>query len=171
MMYILISQENKDFEKYCNICRDNVVIENLVSNGGTLQVPNAVFYSNVLIIAHQDVLLPNQIVGFIALNTRSESEIYINQIAVKNDHKKQGIGRGLVYELINYADNRDITCHVRVYNVASQALFKSCNFEKVEKMSNDSNYFFVHRSKKMINEGTYVKKLNSTKILLKGGMD
>lgn len=140
MKYILISMENRKFDSYCYLCRENIVVENLIENGGTLQVPSAVYYSNVIIMAFEEI--NNDVVGFAALNARPGTEVYVNQIAVKNVYKRKGIGRELVEQTMNYANGRDIICHVRDYNTASQGLFESCGFIKDEDRSEENNYFY-----------------------------
>lgn len=142
MKYVNVYRENQNFEDYCSLCKTNVVNENLQENGGTLQIPNAVYYSDLLIIAMKD----NRVVGFIALNTSSRYSVYINQIAIKNDHKRQGIGTALVTQTVDYAKDKDITCDIRSYNIASQELFKSCGFIKDENCSSERYYFYKNKN-------------------------
>ena len=139
MKYVLVSKENPRFELYCHLCKENVVMENLIESNGTLLIPNAVFYSNVLIIALTD---NGTVVGCIALNTKPGMEVYINQIAVKNECKRNGIGRELVAQTQEYANGRDIICHIREFNTVSQSLFESCGFIKDEERSSEDNYFY-----------------------------
>ena len=153
MKYLLISRENSKFKDYCYACKENVVNENLYVNGGTLQVPDAVFYSNILIIACEEIEESKTIVGFIALHEQGDS-IYVNQIGVKNIFKRQGIGKTLVEKTKLYANERNVACHVRSFNIASQRLFESCGFIKDVEGSNVNNYFYIYKVKnRMENKG------------------
>ena len=145
MTYLTVTKEQDNFRDVFKYCADNVIPENLKENGGTLMFKRVVFQSDTVIIACDN----EDIVAFNALRTRPEG-LYINQIAVKNSHKRQGIGTELVELAKDYAKAKEMSvyCHVREYNVASQEMFKSCGFIKNDSLSTEDNFFYCYEELK-----------------------
>ncbi len=148
MQYELIHCYNGKYFYVCHVCFKNVIEENLVENGGTLHMPRLIFRSNAIIIATHN----GRIVGCVAIG-EADNEVVINQIAIKNDYKRKGIGKELINRIISYAGNRNISCHVYSFNLAFQMLFESVGFIKDEAESQPDRYAY-----KFYNKDYQVKK-------------
>lgn len=127
--YITISRKSPLFKTICKYCDRKIVEENLSINGGTLNYSGIVYNSDYLIVC-----IDNNIP--IAFNSIVELEdnIYINQIAVKNNRKKQGIATQLMQIAISMGESKEkaITAHVRDYNTASNHLFQKLGFQALK---------------------------------------
>lgn len=149
--YIMISPLDTNFREICYLCDTEIVVENLRQNGGTLNHSGIVNLSNYLIVCMKD----NQPIGFNALLAGYGGNLYIGQIAVKNNYKRLGIGTELINRAKDLAEqlNLNVTADVRSYNDASCALFESCGFIKNDDRSTDSNYFYIYYQKKYSERG------------------
>ena len=127
------------FDTFCKLCHDRVVLENLKTNGGTLLFPHAVFCSNALLLA----TIEDEIIGFLALGLRDDNQAYITQIAVKNEYKRQGIGR----EFINLTTEitEEIIADVKSFNSVSQQFFEALGFTKDLECSSETNYLYRNK--------------------------
>lgn len=140
--YMTISSKSPIFNKICDYCDREIVQENLTINGGTLNYSGIIYDSDILIICF-DKTLPVAFNSIVELDTC----IYIYQIAVKNNYKRQGIGTELMQRAISIAKTKKkaITAHVRDYNEASNHLFQKLAFNAVEP---GSNTLYVLETKK-----------------------
>lgn len=154
MIYKIISSSDEEFQKSCQFCEENIVLENLKNNGGTLNFTSLTYGSDYLVVA-----IDGEIVGFNALIFEPTVGFYVNQIAVKNNYKQKGIGSTLIGMGMTLASNISlpICAHVRDYNIASQKMFEKCGFIKEERYSDRENYFYIYSQKeygqKSINGG------------------
>ena len=141
MTYLSVTKDEENFEEVCRDCFENITKENLFTNGGTLKTEDAVFQADTIIVAMDDGL----IVGYSALRA-SVHELYIIQIAVKNSHKRMGIGRELLNHVkkIAFSLSVEVTADIREYNQASQALFESNGFIRDEEISSADVFFYRH---------------------------
>lgn len=127
--YMTILRTSPLFEKICEYCDREIVEENLRINGGTLNYSGIVYDSEYLIVC-MDNNIP---IGFNSI-VELEDSLYIYQIAVKNNRKKQGIATQLMQIAISMGESKEkaITAHVRDYNVASNHLFQKLGFQALE---------------------------------------
>jgi len=145
MNYSIIRQDHENFKMFCNHCARTLVADNLKENGGTLLHPNGVYQSDTLILA----LSGEEVVGFIGIIVETGNTVYINQVVVKESHRRQGIATALINKAIREAvdKQKDITCHIRVYNGVAKKVFESLGFEMDENKSRPWNSFFIWKLK------------------------
>jgi GNAT superfamily N-acetyltransferase len=131
--YITISRKSPSFKTICTYCDRKIVEENLSINGGTLNHSGIIHDSDCLIVCF-DKTTP---IGFNSLKELDEC-LYVYQIAIKKEHKQQGIGTHLMDIAISIAKKKEkpITAHVRDYNTSSNHLFQKLGFEVLEPGSN-----------------------------------
>lgn len=131
--YMTIPKTSHIFNRICDYCDKKIVKENLSENGGTLNYSGIIFDSDILIVC-LDKTTPVAFNSIVELNDC----LYIYQIAVKNTHKKQGIGETLMQKAITIAESKKkpVTAHVRDYNTASNHLFQKLGFTAIEPGSN-----------------------------------
>lgn len=127
--YITISNQSPVFSKICQYCDKKIVEENLKKNGGTLNYSGIIFDSDYLILCLEGIAP----IGFNSI-IELEDSLYINQIAVQNNKKHQGIGTELMKIAIKNGDdkNKSISAHVRDYNIASNSMFQKLGFDIIE---------------------------------------
>jgi len=140
--YLYIGKERDIFEEYANRCFEEIIKENLRSKGGMLIAPRAIWLADFLLIVTDKTY--TNCLGIAAVNKRSNpytfrDELYITQIAVKNDYKRLGIGKSMVQELIDN-HNCDITCQINDFNTVSQVFFTNLGFEAGS--GEDHPYFY-----------------------------
>ena len=137
--YIIVNKDDKRFKNVCNYIEKHIVKENLRENGGTLNFTNLTYNSDYLIICTKR-FVP---IGFNSI-IQFDNNLYINQIGVKNKYKKQGIGTQMMQMVIDIATAADIavSADVRDYNIASQKMFQSLGFEKIDEYSTEEGYYY-----------------------------
>ena len=164
MNYNIENVNIKENLQIVNEC-EKIAQSNNYKNGGTLTFSNLISGCNYLIIAKNE----KEIIGYLALKIYDvfENSIYIEQIAIKNEFKKQGVATNLIKFAINEFKDKFsiINAHVRITNDASNGLFKKLNFTKlncdIDKMLNigfslndidKGNYyeFYLNKSKQII---------------------
>ncbi len=145
MEYKAIKSDGENFIDLCNYCEEHIVLENLRINGETLNFRGLTYSSDYMIIAF-DKDIP---IGFNALVFDSEFGFYVNQIAIKKDYKKKGIGVSLISKSKEMADalSLPVYAHVAKYNIASQKMFEKCGFEKNDKYSTEDSFFYAYNQK------------------------
>ncbi len=75
----------------------------------------------------------NKVIGYVSGRDNC-GEFYINNIAVDENYRKNGVGFLLMSEIITRAKNSDcifLTLEVRASNVAACMLYEKCGMEKV----------------------------------------
>ncbi len=75
----------------------------------------------------------SEIVGYAGLS-RSGDEAWVQNLAVRRDHQRRGIGRALLEELIAEAERHGIgiiLLEVAVDNTAAQRLYEAYGFQTV----------------------------------------
>ena len=150
--YYICFPVDDDFDDICGECEENIVKPNLRINNGTLNFNGLLYGSDILLICKDN----DKIVGYNSVVIKKNS-LYINQIAVLPNYKKQGIGKKMMECVIDISNKvgLPLCAHVRSYNEASLAMVKSLGFEKNEEFSNEKNYFFELNTK--INENKHHK--------------
>jgi [ribosomal protein S18]-alanine N-acetyltransferase len=76
----------------------------------------------------------DQVVGYAGLSVAAPDESWVQNIAVRRDAQKQGIGRTLLEALLAEAGRRNVTktlLEVAVDNAAAQHLYATYDFEPV----------------------------------------
>lgn len=145
MEYRVINQKDDDFESICTCCENDIVLENLVSNGGTLQFRHLTYQADCIIVAEEGTT----IIGFNSLNIDYDIGFYVNQIAVRKEYQQKGIGTTLIsmgQELANKA-SLPVYAHVREYNIGSQKAFEKCGFEKDDTYRTEESFFYAYNQK------------------------
>lgn len=78
------------------------------------------------------------VAGYIVAR-ESAGELHINNVAVRDQYRRQGIGNALLGQVIKMARQRGATCaflEVRKGNLAAQALYEKCGFRSIAVRSN-----------------------------------
>ena len=145
----IIDSSNENFINICNYIEENINRENLRINGGTLQNSNITYKANFIIIACKN----NLPIAYNSIRQKEEDELYVSQIAVKNEFKKMGIGTKMMEILIRIAKitNKNIKAHVRYYNTPSLEMFKSLGFIQSTGLTKKGSYTFTKNIKKELN--------------------
>ncbi|HPF17543.1 MAG TPA: GNAT family N-acetyltransferase [Thermotogota bacterium] len=75
--------------------------------------------------------LEGQAIGFYYCSLEAQDELWISQLGVMNEYRSKGIGRALLHECLQLADEFNAHCafSVNAENEAGIALFKSESFE------------------------------------------
>ncbi len=71
------------------------------------------------------------VLGYAGLSVVDESESWVQNIAVRRDAQKRGIGRLLLESLLARAGDRKVLLEVAVDNAPAQRLYASYDFEPV----------------------------------------
>ena len=80
------------------------------------------------------------IAGYIVAR-ETAGELHINNVAVRDQYRRKGIGRTLLVKVVEKARLLGVTTaflEVRSGNIAAQALYKQCGFKAI---ANRSNYY------------------------------
>ena len=102
-----------------------------VNNGGILQYETAPQESDMIITAEYQ----NLVAGYLCLKKYPifNDGIYIEQIAIKKDHQRLGLGRQLIKRAIKYAKEngyQEIYANCKKINEPSHSLFLSLGFKE-----------------------------------------
>ena len=145
MEYKVVRSTDDNFETICMHCEMNIVPENLASNGGTLQFQFLTYQSDCIIYAQE----ASSILGFNALVIDYNMGFYVNQIAVKKDCQRKGIGTTLISMGKDMADKLSLPvyAHVRDYNIGSKKTFEKCGFEKDDTYRTENSLFYAYHQK------------------------
>ncbi len=76
----------------------------------------------------------DEVVGYGGLATTAPDEAWVNNIAVRRDHQRRGIGRALLSALLDRADRagaRTVLLEVAVDNKPAQRLYAEYGFDPV----------------------------------------
>jgi len=79
-----------------------------------------------------------RIAGYIVAR-ETAGELHINNVAVRQQYRRRGIGRALLSKIVNEARNLRVTTaflEVRSGNTAAQALYNQCGFKAIARRSN-----------------------------------
>ena len=88
--------------------------------------------SNVSILEHR------RVAGYIVAR-ETAGELHINNVAVREHYRRQGIGRALLNRVVKEAERlgvRTAFLEVRHGNLAAQALYEQCGFKAIARRSN-----------------------------------
>lgn len=140
LRYEIIFPEDKRFQSICDGVETCVVIPNLSKNGGTLNFEGLTYASDILILCRDK----NHVIGFNSL-VIDKNQLYVYQIAIKEDYKRKGIGSHMMMLAISVASELDliVSAHVRDYNTISQRMFLGLGFRKNLKYSETDNFFYT----------------------------
>ena len=102
---------------------------------------------NLMLIAlpaKADTLEHRRIAGYIVAR-ETAGELHINNVAVREQYRRLGIGRALLSRVLDEGKLLGATTallEVRSSNITAQALYKQCGFEAIARRS---NYYFEPR--------------------------
>ena len=92
--------------------------------------------NSIMLVARTAVHRPpgeRQVVGFIVARHLAD-EIHVNNVAVRPDFRRLGIGKGLLQGVLSWARGKDATLtvlEVRAGNKVAQQLYSTCGFEVI----------------------------------------
>jgi ribosomal-protein-alanine N-acetyltransferase len=75
----------------------------------------------------------NSIVGFVVAREMAD-EVHVNNVAVRPEYRRRGIGEHLLQKVLDWARARAVTTavlEVRAENIAAQRLYQSCGFQAI----------------------------------------
>ena len=152
MEYIKMSRDDELYTEYRDYCKENIIFENLISNGGTLMGLDTLNYADSLVMC----LDRNDIIGIAGLieNYSSDSDSYICQIAIKKDSKRKGVGKGLLNTIFETTDKDYVTCNINGFNTVSKIFFASMGFIRDEKSSEDYGFYLCETPLKKRKDGS-----------------
>lgn len=76
----------------------------------------------------------HEVVGYAGLSANPPDEAWVQNIAVRRDRQRRGLGRALLDALLREADRRgvpSVLLEVAVNNVAAQGLYAAYGFQRV----------------------------------------
>jgi ribosomal-protein-alanine N-acetyltransferase len=76
----------------------------------------------------------DEVVGYAGMVLAPPDEAWVNNMAVRRDHQRKGLGRALLEELLGYAEAhgaRHTLLEVAADNVPAQALYDAYGFEVI----------------------------------------
>jgi len=145
---IVIDYNDPNFNNVCKILEQNIVLENLSKNGGTLNYTGLTYHSDILILA----TLGSEIVGFNSIVYTNNNGLYIYQIAVKKAHQQQGVGMLMMNKAMEIAqeNNMTVSANVMDYNTNSKKMFERLGFSKLGYSEENNGYYEFKQDKKTI---------------------
>jgi [ribosomal protein S18]-alanine N-acetyltransferase len=96
---------------------------------------------DLMLVAHPanpSVLEHRRLVGYIVAR-ETAGELHINNVAVRQNYRRQGIGRALLSRVVTEAERLGVTTaflEVRQGNLVAQALYEQCGFKAIARRSN-----------------------------------
>lgn len=153
----IIKANDTNFKDVCDYVEKNINKENLYINGGTLQNTGLTYKALFLIVAYKD----NFPIAYNSVRQKVGDELYISQIAVKKEFKRLGIGTKMMEIAIEIAklNNKDVTAHVRYYNIPSIEMFKSLGFTQSMNLTKKGSYKFTLNQKELTVDNDTHKKI------------
>ena len=138
--YQAYDQTNTDVVKQCLDIASSLSI----SRGGLIQYETAPQDSDIIIAATRN----NIIAGYLCLKKYAifNEGIYIEQIAIRKNEQRLGIGRKLISLAIKHAKEnniKEIYANVKKINVASLSLFKANGFVEFEMSKEQYNHIGI----------------------------
>ena len=88
--------------------------------------------------AKSSILEHRHVAGYIVAR-ETAGELHINNVAVREHFRRQGIGRALLARVVQEAERLEVTTaflEVRHGNLAAQALYEQCGFKAIARRSN-----------------------------------
>jgi ribosomal-protein-alanine N-acetyltransferase len=79
-----------------------------------------------------------RLAGYIVAR-ETAGELHINNVAVREEYRRRGIGRSLLWKILEEARNLGVTAaflEVRSSNRPAQALYEQCGFRAISRRSN-----------------------------------
>jgi ribosomal-protein-alanine N-acetyltransferase len=88
--------------------------------------------------ATSSILEHRRVAGYIVAR-ETAGELHINNVAVREQYRRQGIGRALLSRIVSQSMRLGVKTaflEVRHGNLAAQALYKECGFKAIARRSN-----------------------------------
>jgi ribosomal-protein-alanine N-acetyltransferase len=88
--------------------------------------------------ATPSILEHRRVAGYIVAR-ETTGELHINNVAVRSQYRRKGIGRALLSRIVEEAQRLGVTTaflEVRSGNLAAQALYEQCGFKAIARRSN-----------------------------------
>ena len=88
--------------------------------------------------AKSSILEHRRLAGYIVAR-ETAGELHINNVAVREHYRRQGIGRALLARIVEEAERLRVTTaflEVRHGNLAAQSLYEQCGFKAIARRSN-----------------------------------
>lgn len=100
------------------------------------------------------VELDERIVGFAFYEIKGISKIKINELCVRTEHRRKGVGTFLINSLISKLNQKrnKIEVEISEYNLIAQLFLKNKNFKvtEIQDQDNFSIYKFVYKQEEAI---------------------
>ena len=96
---------------------------------------------DLMLVAHparSSILEHRRLAGYIVAR-ETAGELHINNVAVREHYRRQGIGSALLSRIVEEAERLGVTTaflEVRSGNLAAQALYEQCGFKGIARRSN-----------------------------------
>jgi ribosomal-protein-alanine N-acetyltransferase len=96
---------------------------------------------DLMLVAHpakSSILEHRRLAGYIVAR-ETAGELHINNVAVREDYRRRGIGRALLTRVVKEAERLGVKAaflEVRDGNRAAQALYEQCGFKAIARRSN-----------------------------------
>ena len=96
---------------------------------------------DLMLVAHpakSSILEHRRLIGYIVAR-ETAGELHINNVAVRQDYRRRGIGRALLSRVVTEAERLGVTTaflEVRHGNLVAQALYEQCGFKAIARRSN-----------------------------------
>lgn len=91
----------------------------------------------VAVPAKSPIIEHRRIAGYVVAR-ETAGELHINNVAVREQYRRRGIGRALLSRIVNEAHRLNVTTaflEVRSGNTAAQALYEHCGFKAIARRS------------------------------------
>ncbi|HAJ77585.1 MAG TPA: hypothetical protein DCO89_00755 [Clostridiales bacterium] len=138
-------------ENIVKLC-ENICLQNHIKNGGTIRFTELYKESKYVLYCK----LNGNIVGYMYLSEGFifGNDIYIEQIAVKKDMQKSGIGTAMIKYLKNHSKNfKFITSNVNPNNQMSICFHQKNGFKQVG--TNEYGLTFAYKTKSFFNHNLF----------------
>ena len=92
----------------------------------------------VAVPAKSPIIEQRHLAGYIVAR-ETAGELHINNVAVREQYRRRGIGRALLSKVVDEAHRLNVTTaflEVRSGNLAAQALYERCGFRAIARRSN-----------------------------------
>jgi len=96
---------------------------------------------DLMLVAHpakSSILEHRRLIGYIVAR-ETAGELHINNVAVRQNYRRRGIGRALLSRVVTEAERLGVTTaflEVRQGNLVAQTLYEQCGFKAIARRSN-----------------------------------
>lgn len=161
--YCELGKYDEDYDEITDVLKDDITIPNLRDNGGTLWSTVGLYYPETLIYLEDN--LTKDIIGYMGLTEHYGKGLYISQIAVKEENRRQGVASILVKEAIKRAHEMGIdtvSADIAHDNDASKAFFSTFEFGDSNEIFGGERYYLDTEYYVNKHKDEFINKENKT---------